>query len=460
LWLAPYVFTGGRVPGVSKPLLAFALVAILSAGLAVFLPILPYKGEVPSGRVVRALATLAIGLTFYFTASVLPATEDQRRASVRAIFVGGAAMLAWSTVQAWAALSGRDQMPLIITQVHHWFSVRDPVIDRVTGMAYEPSWLGNQLTMLYIPLTFASVAVGHSALAGRHRWPWLEAAGLAWCVAILAFTKSRISQVSLLVLVSAAATLLAWKAVSAVGRRMGTASRRGSRFGRMALTAAFLLLLLGLVLGLFLGAGAAAARADPRLWALPSIDDWLDEVRYLYPNDVPFAIGDRLAFAERMVYWTSGFRTFSLFPWLGVGVGNAGFFFEQTMPDYGYRLTEIRALLREPSYGFPNPKNLWVRLLAETGLPGFLLFLIWLTGVGFGAVWLWRRATGLDRMLGLAGTAAILAQTVEGFSLDTFALPQLWLVLGLCTAAIHYRGLGDSVRDPIMAETIPPGTPS
>ncbi|HMK07695.1 MAG TPA: O-antigen ligase family protein, partial [Anaerolineales bacterium] len=196
------------------------------------------------------------------------------------------------------------------------------------------------------------------------------------------------------------------------------------------------IVLVALVVGLVLAAGTAAGRVDPRLWALSSLDDRLAEIRLFYPNDVAYAVGDRLAFAERLVYWTAAFRTFSLFPVLGVGPGNTGFFFEQTLPTYGLRLTEIQAMRREPSYGFPNPKNLWTKLLSETGIVGFLLFSTWLLLMGVGSTALWRRGAGFSRVLGLAGLIAFVAQLIEGFSLDTFALPQLWLVFGLSTAAM------------------------
>ena len=39
----------------------------------------------------------------------------------------------------------------------------------------------------------------------------------------------------------------------------------------------------------------------------------------------------------------------------------------------------------------------------------------------------------------MAGLLALVAQLVEGFSLDTFALPQLWILVGLLTAAFSLR---------------------
>ncbi|OGO19964.1 MAG: hypothetical protein A2Z14_02185 [Chloroflexi bacterium RBG_16_48_8] len=41
----------------------------------------------------------------------------------------------------------------------------------------------------------------------------------------------------------------------------------------------------------------------------------------------------------------------------------------------------------------------------------------------------------LQSVLGLAGGLALVALIFEGFSLDTCALPRLWIIFGLLTAA-------------------------
>jgi O-antigen ligase len=440
LWLFPYALKGGKIPGVASPLLGFGLVALIAAVAATLLPILPYKGLTPPGREARALLTIALGLSFYLVASILPGTEARRKISLRAIYLGAGVAFAWASVQGWVALSGADHVPLIITRIQHLFSVRDPFVDRVVGMSYEPSWLGNQLMVLYIPLLAAATFTRRSVFSDRRGWLSVESVMLLWSMAVLALTKSRISQISLLLLASLGLIAAGWKILAAVERRIGWMPPSGRAPQRILLAVLNLLILAALVMGLASGAAAAVGRADPRLWALSSMGDRLAEIRRLYPNDVAMAVGDRLAFAERLVYWISAFRTFSLYPVLGVGPGNAGFFFEQTLPEYGLRLSEIQAVLRSPSFGFPNPKNLWTRLLAETGIVGLVLFIVWLGLVGFGSLVLWRRGRRLEPYLGLAGVLAVLAQLVEGFSLDSFALPQLWILFGLTTAAVwHFR---------------------
>jgi hypothetical protein len=434
--LAPYMFRGGKLPGTVRPLLGFALVSFLSAGAAAVLPLLPYKGQFPAGREIRALTTLAIGLGFYLCAVLAPDTDERRRASVRAIYVGAAVALGWATVQGLVALIQPDHVPLAVTRIHHLFSVRDLIAGRVGGLAYEPSWFGNQLMVLYIPLLAAATLERQSVFTFRRGWLSVEAAMLLWAIVILVLTRSRISQVGLLALASLLIATTGWRLLGSVESRLGLMRPTGWSPRRAVLTALNLTLLGVLVAGLVFGAAAAAGRSDQRLWALESIHDRLDELRFLYPNEVILAVGDRLAFAERLVYWTSAFRTFSLYPILGVGPGNAGFLFERTLADYGLRLTEVQNVLRQPSFGFPNPKNLWARLMAETGILGLLLYGWWFVSIGLGAAVLWKRGEGFERYLGLAGVLALVAQVIEGFSLDTYALPQLWLVFGLVTSGL------------------------
>jgi O-antigen ligase len=158
-------------------------------------------------------------------------------------------------------------------------------------------------------------------------------------------------------------------------------------------------------------------------------------LRAEYPYELLYAIADRAAFAERIVYWDAGLHAFERYPLLGVGVGNAGFLFKEGVPMFGLRLPEIRRVLNPENASFPNPKSLWVRLLAETGFVGTAAFLSWVVLMLAGAYALARGYSGELKLVGGAGLLCCLAWMLEGFSLDTFALPQTWILFGLVTAA-------------------------
>jgi hypothetical protein len=200
---------------------------------------------------------------------------------------------------------------------------------------------------------------------------------------------------------------------------------------RLVLWIMFILFCLLAIYGVVVLAGRLDARIE-RMFRT-------DFVSIIESNPTPiFTIANRLAYAERVMFWTIGLRVFALHPLLGVGLGNTGFYFRELTPAYSYYLPELVRILTG-TQEFPNPKNLWVRLLAETGIVGFSIFIIWLFIMALGALMLIKKRNGLSGVVGLATFLAILAQFWEGFSLDTFALPQFWILLGLTTALLTNR---------------------
>ena len=148
----------------------------------------------------------------------------------------------------------------------------------------------------------------------------------------------------------------------------------------------------------------------------------------------PYSFFNYLAFAERYVYWVGGWNIFNNHPILGVGLGNAGFFFQQQLPSYGWSLPEVMDAYYRTAE-LPNIKSLWVRLLSETGIAGFSAFIAWFY-VLFRLSWFIRLSKNpLFRMIGWSGLFVLVAYIIEGFSTDTFALPYLWVSLGIVSAA-------------------------
>ena len=436
LWFVPYILRGGKLPAISWPLLAFFLFALLSAATAVTLPILPFKEQTLITRGTRALMTLTIGIGFYLSASTLPSTERKVIGSIRALYFGLFLMLIWSTVQAWLVLDGSDRVPLVVTQIHHLFSVRDPFPDRVTGMSFEPSWLGGQLTVLYLPLLFASVVQKRSVFTSKRSFLTIELALFSWTIFILLLTHSRISFLALLMVVGAVFIFAGLRFSERLQVWIGKRSRLDARLLRKLILLLTLIVMLGSIIAVALGFGWIMGEVDERMQNLLSIPARITEIHYFFPNEEVHEAANRLAFAERTVYWTTAFRTFGEHPIIGVGPGNAGFYFENNLPAYGRSLTEIQNVLNLQQYGFPNPKNFWVRLLAENGIIGFLCFTIWLIIIGIASGFLWRKGNGYSRLVGLAGLIGIITFFVEGFSLDTYALPHNWILFGLVTAGI------------------------
>ena len=93
---------------------------------------------------------------------MLPA-EQQRIRPASAIYIGAIVMLLWSTVQAAVVMTGGERVPQAFVDLHRLIAARDPVPDRLSGLAFEPSWLGDQLVTFYLPLWLAAVLTRTSA---------------------------------------------------------------------------------------------------------------------------------------------------------------------------------------------------------------------------------------------------------------------------------------------------------
>jgi len=436
VWVIPRLLQGHPLPALSGPLFAFVGIAVLASAASMFLELYPFLGQPVAGRSLRALATLGIGLTFFLTAATYPTTEGRLRGSMRWLAAGAVAMLVWSTIQA-ALLRGDEPIPWQLRDFHRLFSVRDLNADRVTGFAFEPSWLADQLVILYLPLWLGATLVGFSAfpkLAGRLP---AEALLFGWGLIVLILTKSRIGILSALAVAAILGVALIWRLGGRVLTLPGGGKIASLMRGR-ALSIGFRLFLLAALLGLLVAGVYLMGKVDPRVARVFTVRPG----QLAGGSHAVYEYASQLAYAERVMYWVSGLKAFALHPLLGVGLGNTGFLFRESVPVFGYSLPEITTILNGAPQ-FPNPKSLWVRLLAETGVVGFLVFVLWLVMMGLGAARLARSSAVILRVVGLSALLALGTQVFEGLSLDSFALPQLWIVLGLVAA-----GLSTSLGSP------------
>jgi O-antigen ligase len=239
-----------------------------------------------------------------------------------------------------------------------------------------------------------------------------------WAIGLLPLTFSRAGIVILLVLVTVG--LLFFRR-----SKFGKSSKKGSlgKFIRH-------LALAGLVIVVLVGLTQIASTRNKffaRIW-----DYWerpnVSIGRYFY----------YLGFGARFTYWQTGYNIFTSNPLLGVGLGNYVFFFEDMMPDFFFaRQPEVlKVITPEPGRSLLiTPKNYFIRLLSETGIVGtamFFAFLIGLVGIG---LYLWTCKDPDSRYWGAASLLGIIAFSLDAFSFDSFAIPNMWVVFGFITAA-------------------------
>jgi O-antigen ligase len=119
---------------------------------------------------------------------------------------------------------------------------------------------------------------------------------------------------------------------------------------------------------------------------------------------------------------------------MGVGLGASGFYIYNNLPDWALTtVPEIARQLSPDNSLYPNPKNLYVRLLAETGLIGFFLFIAFQFSILADALEALSRRSALWHYLGIASVFSWLALIFYNMTQDSFAIPNLWMNFGILT---------------------------
>jgi O-antigen ligase len=92
-------------------------------------------------------------------------------------------------------------------------------------------------------------------------------------------------------------------------------------------------------------------------------------------------------------------------------------------------------------------KNLYTRLLAETGLVGSATFLVFVIAIVGCALYLWLSKDPEENYWGVAGLIGLVVFALTAISTDSFSIPNMWVVFGLVTAAAHIYAHSESKPD-------------
>ncbi|MBI1855282.1 MAG: hypothetical protein HYR93_05390, partial [Chloroflexi bacterium] len=173
--------------GALTPLIAFLFAALAASLLGVLFAPLALRGQDAFGRVVRAWATIFIGLAFFIAAIWMNRDENDLRFTIQWMLAGLALDVLWSGLQGATFYLGVLPKSLV-TQWQRAFSMRELIkTNRINGMAYEPSWLAGQISTIYLPWLFASLLTR----VRTTRFKWLEPTLLVCAVILLLATFSR-----------------------------------------------------------------------------------------------------------------------------------------------------------------------------------------------------------------------------------------------------------------------------
>lgn len=405
--------------GALTPLVGFALIALIASSFGAWLDPLPLRGQDYFGRVIRAWATFVIGLSFFIAAVWMNRNKDDLKFSVKWILAGFALDVAWSGVQALAFYT--PLLPKVM--VTHWqlaFSMRELVrTNRVSGMAYEPAWLAGQIATVYLPWLFASLLTGIRLT----RFKWLEIILLGFAGILILATYSRGG----LLTAGAAITLTLLSTGRAELRsvmKRFISKNWGWRFGITAL-----------MLGGLVGAGAFLAQKE-----------YITRIFSSNAKNVKEFVIENSAGA-RSAYLIGTLGVYERSPLLGVGLGASGFYIYDHLPDWSLTVVpEIARQLSPENKLYPNPKNMYARLLAETGLIGFFVFAAFQFSLLADALSALQGKNIMARYLGIAGLFSWIALAAYNFTQDSFATPNLWINLGILAGFMAH---GLESRNPI-----------
>jgi O-Antigen ligase len=391
------------------PLAAFVLAALATSMIAILFAPVPMRGQDVFGRVVRAWATVIIGIVFFVAAVWMNRNEADLRFSVKWLFAGFILDILWSGVQGATFYLHLLPKPLVT----HWqraFSMRELIkTDRISGLAYEPAWLAGQISTVYLPWLFAALLTRERVT----RFKWLEPLLLAAALLLLLATFSRGGLLTVAATVVITFLLVGRAQIGAVWHWFISGFRRG--FGWIWRVA-----LIGVILLSTLGSLWFLSRKNyiARLWNSQSTSIQV----FLIQNSA----------GARAAYILGAFGAYQQYPWTGVGLGASGFYIYNNLPDWTMTtVPEIARQLSPDSNLYPNPKNLFMRLLAETGLIGFFLFLAFQFSLLGDALLALTQKSIPWRYLGIAAIFTWIALIFYNMTQDSLALPDLWINLGI-----------------------------
>ena len=390
---------------------AFVLFALFASSIGSLINPIPLRGQVYDGRAIRALVTLFIGIAFFIAAVWMNKDEADLRFTVQWIFAGLCLDIAWSGLQAITFYTGLLEKEMVT----HWqlaFSMRELVrTNRISGLAYEPAWLAGQIATTFFPFLFAAVLTKYRVT----RLLWLEPALLVLTTLVLLATYSR---GGLLIVVGTSGLMML-----IFGRDIlkGMWTWFISGFKERCFTSfIFRLSIIVAFVGVIAGAFVFLSQKNyfRRLWEInaESLSEYIVDINA----------------GARGAYSVGALGAFSEYPLTGVGLGGSGFYIYQNLPDWALTtVPEIAKQLNPASRLYPNPKNLYVRLLAETGLFGFVLFIAFLFNVLGETLSLFKRNEPWARFAVVAGVFAWVAIALYNFTQDSLTTPNIWIVPGI-----------------------------
>lgn len=416
-----------RLPSQFVPLAGFLAFALLATLIGGFRAPIPFRSADYWGRALRAWVSLAVGLAFFLAAVLMSRRQQSITPALKWLYAGLIASLVWGAVQA-IAINTPLLPNSLVREIQTLFSLRPTVKRRVSAFAYEPAWLADQIVILYFPWLFASLLSGFRQL----RYKWLEPALFAAGLVLLFLTYSRSGLFSAVIVITLV-FMLAGRSLWGRALNWFVAPFKDglwrARLARLLIILALIALLV--VIGLWLSSYQYFAN----LWQA-STDEGI--LTYVIENNA----------GARLAHNVAGWRTFSLAPWSGVGMGGSELYLADQYPEWALsELPELSRMLSPDSKTIPNIKNLYLLLLAETGLPGFWLFIAFYASILGAVIRLLSSKQPQIKYIGITGLFIWLAVALRNITQDSLTFPVMWISLGIIVGYASRQGRSDKMDE-------------
>ncbi|MCD6355848.1 MAG: O-antigen ligase family protein [Anaerolineaceae bacterium] len=432
VWTVPKIAQGMTIPKHTLPIFLFFFIALVSVLIGYWRDIPAFKGINPIKENIESLITVVVGISYYLVTLLWLREKNDAKEflwTLRLITFAGMLILtkAFAEVALWK-IYGR--YPLWFREIHNLFVTGPLFRARAAAFAYEPSWLANQLNLLFLPYWLASAVTRFTAFK-RKLWKiHVEDICLMGGMFVLFFTLSRLGYISFLLMLGI--IFLRGTAFFVNGFQKKIQEKDPKFKEKRAKILLRIVIYAGVVffyLLILLSAAFALAKLDFR-------NEELFNLNLKSFNFMKYA--EELAFGARITYWWGGWNIFNAYPLLGVGLGNAGFYFPDMLPAYAWRLPEIQKLFFHTNIAL-NVKSLWFRILAETGIAGFSAFISFMIVLLSMTLSLKKGKNRFARTIGWMGLFTFATFFIEELSLDSFALPYFWISFGITAAGYEYE---------------------
>lgn len=337
----------------------------------------------------RGIFALLMGIIFYLCFRIMNTSYEELGRS-ELILLGAMSISVAVEILQFLAMTWFSWLSFIVDFINTVFVDVVPGMwfTRFHGLAYEPSWLASQLTLIMLPLTLSRIVAKESlGLLNiglfRVRLEWLF-----FLVSLLGIilSGSRTALFSTIIILLASAL----SGSNGVKKTLINFS------------------VFGIILVLIISSSISNKYVGDTFFAiLKNLND-------------PYELLMSVSAAPRISAWVSAWNIFLQHPIFGVGLGNSGIYYAYFVPEWALAYPEVQGWLSEN--GIINPKNMLLKLAAETGMVGLIIFTVFVLshfkGKDNGMRYKILRNTG------------IIALIFNYFSLDTFALPTEWFLLG------------------------------